>query len=68
MGATINTLNDAAKLGELLAEVVACVVTRSEHLRLGAEKASDGWERYQRAKPPVGVYDRLQKRWVVTPP
>lgn len=65
LGKKIKALNDAATIGPLLQGVVACVVTRAEHLRLEPLKAFDGWERYRRAEPPVGVYDRVQKSWRV---
>jgi hypothetical protein len=65
LGAEIKGLSDAAKLGEVLDRVVACVVTRAEHGRLEPLKALEGWERYRGAEPPVGVYDRLRKQWLV---
>lgn len=61
----LQSLTDASKISEQLCEIIACVVTKGEHMRLKPQQASDGWKRYEAAQPSVGVYDRLQQRWQV---
>ena len=47
---------------EILSEITACIVTKSEHDRLEMQKEWSGWDRYKCAG--VKVYDRKQRKWI----
>lgn len=65
LGAAIKNFDKADDIYKVLSKAVACVVSRAEDKRLREVSNVDGWERYRRADPPVGVYDRLKRLWVV---
>lgn len=65
IGEVIRSNATEQELLTTLKGVTACVVTRAEDLRLRPWRELDGWARYRRAEPPVGVYDRLNRVWVV---
>lgn len=65
LGTAIENFNEADDIYKVLSQAVACVVSRDEDKRLRDVSNVDGWERYRRADPPIGVYDRLKKHWVV---
>lgn len=48
---------------EILKQVTACIVTESEHLKLGQAKNSSGLDRYKQAE--VKVFDRLDGKWLL---
>lgn len=47
---------------EILEQVLACVVTESEHKKLSAIKDVSGWERYKQAG--IKVYDAETCEWI----
>lgn len=66
LGIAMGDLIDQDELLTLLLSVKACVVSKDEDKSLPPRsKGFDGWERYRRANPPFGVYDRKMKCWVI---
>lgn len=50
-------------IAEALEAVTACVVSKAEDTRLRGVKNVNGWDRYEQAKPRIGVYDRKLRCW-----
>lgn len=59
---TRRLLETPENIKEILSEVLACVVTESEHKKLSSVKNASGWDRYKIAG--IRVYDKELNSWL----
>lgn len=59
--ALIKRLLDGEDVNSVIADAIACMVTRDEHKHLGSSSLQ-GWARY--IEMGIQVYDSLEKRWL----
>lgn len=57
----IQRLLAGEEVESVVADAVACIVTKAEHARLGKIQAS-GWSRYHEAG--IRVYDSMDGKWL----
>jgi hypothetical protein len=63
LGLKLKGCSDVTQIAKVPESVTACVVSKAEDKRLRNVNNYDGWDRYRRAEPPIGVYDRKQRCW-----